>query len=652
MKGVKNILTQTKYRIILSGILMTVGLTTIGWLKIRQVILESKWNSIIQKIESKGYQLKAEKIGFSGFFTVAISNASLKIQDLPVAEIKKLEIKPDLLSLLTEKPKIKNLEIDDGLIYAIKKNGFCNYCKLLDSDNEIKIKDNTQKYPSTQYQQIVTLLSKVPTNIKLDNLKIQYQKHNQNYKALINKFKKNDGEFQGLLVFYEENITSKMKIKGSIDGDDLTGKIEIYPYANQNDKLKIPVLEKRFGLNCLMEKATLRIISFINKKNTLSYEIEGSAQGLELIHPKLSERKIVIRNLKGDIQGKIGENVFEIDSSTNILVNDLEAQIYLKWVRGDNDKIALQLKTHKTQAENFISSLPEGSFENLKGIKARGKLSWFLKLNFDSKKPEQCQFISGMNDDGFQITKMGKTNLAKINQPFLHTVSVDGKPIRSFIVGPANPNYTPIDAIPFSMQQAVMYSEDAGFYGHKGFYLSAFRESIIQNFKKGKFARGGSTISMQLVKNVFLNPRKTLTRKAEEIFITWIIENENISSKKRMMEVYLNVIEFGNNIWGIGEASRHYFGKHPSQLTNKESVFIASLVPRPRVYQYLIQNDGSVSPNNWNFTAIQNRFIKKGIMSSEDTTRYLPGLKTKFRPNFPTEIEEEIPNQIDLEIFD
>ncbi|MFM8316926.1 MAG: biosynthetic peptidoglycan transglycosylase, partial [Bacteroidota bacterium] len=198
----------------------------------------------------------------------------------------------------------------------------------------------------------------------------------------------------------------------------------------------------------------------------------------------------------------------------------------------------------------------------------------------------------------------------------------------------------------------VMYSEDAGFYSHKGFYLRAFRESIVQNFKKGKFARGGSTISMQLVKNVFLNHRKTLTRKAEEIFITWIIENKKITSKKRMMEVYLNVIEFGNNIWGIGEASRYYFGKHPSQLTNKECVFIASLVPRPRVYQNLIQSDGTVSPNNWNFTAIQNRFLGKGILSKDDTSRLLPTLRFKLRQNLAPEIEEENPDQINLEIFE
>lgn len=157
---------------------------------------------------------------------------------------------------------------------------------------------------------------------------------------------------------------------------------------------------------------------------------------------------------------------------------------------------------------------------------------------------------------------------------------------------------------------------------------------------------------MQLVKNVFLNPRKTLTRKAEEIFITWIIENKKITSKKRMMEVYLNVIEFGNNIWGIGEASRFYFGKHPSQLTNKECVFIASLVPRPRVYQNLIQSDGSVSPSNWNFTAIQNRFIKKGLLSEGDTSRHIPTLRSKLRHNLTPEIESENLDQINLEIFD
>lgn len=644
--------TRSQNLVIITAIFVAIALIVNWWLKVRQDILDSKWKSITQKIESKGYQLKSGKAKFSGLISVEISNFNLQKGKQPVAKINKIKIKPGIISLLKGKPNINTLEIDGGLITGVKKEGYCNYCELIDSKERSTPDSASVNNPSKQYKQIASLFAKIPDQIQIKNLRVKYQKENRNYKVSINNFEKNDGEIEGLIVFHEDHLTSKLKIKGRDFEDDLTGKIELQPYTTQDNKLKVPILENMFGLQCRMEKAIIKLNSFSIKNNILFFNIEGHTQGLELMHSKISEKKIIISELRGNFNGKIGKSLFQIDSNSKIQLNEINTTIYSQWMHEKNNSISLQLKTQKTRAENFISSLPEGAFENLKGVKARGELSWFLKLDFDSDQPDQCQFYSEMNEDDFQITSMGKTNLAKMNQPFLHTVSQNGKPIRSFMVGPSNSNYTPIEEIPFSMQQAVMYSEDAGFYSHKGFYLSAFRESIVQNFKKGKFARGGSTISMQLVKNVFLNPRKTLTRKAEEIFITWIIENKKITSKKRMMEVYLNVIEFGNNIWGIGEASRFYFGKHPSQLTNKECVFIASLVPRPRVYQNLIQSDGTVSPSNWNFTAIQNRFIKKGLLSEGDTSRHIPTLRSKLRHNLTPEIESENLDQINLEIFD
>jgi membrane peptidoglycan carboxypeptidase len=115
---------------------------------------------------------------------------------------------------------------------------------------------------------------------------------------------------------------------------------------------------------------------------------------------------------------------------------------------------------------------------------------------------------------------------------------------------------------------------------HRGFLQESFRESIVKNYREHRFARGGSTISMQLVKNVFLSRDKTVSRKAEEALIVYLIENLGLVPKERMLEVYLNVIEWGPNVYGIGEASHFYFNKRPSQLTLQESLFLASVISR------------------------------------------------------------------------
>ncbi len=139
-----------------------------------------------------------------------------------------------------------------------------------------------------------------------------------------------------------------------------------------------------------------------------------------------------------------------------------------------------------------------------------------------------------------------------------------------------------------------MTAEDYNFFTHKGFNEKAFRVSLATNFKTKKFKRGASTISMQFVKNAFLNRNKTLSRKAEEILIVWLIENQRIISKERMYEIYLNFIEWGRNIYGIGEASRYYFAKSPSNLDIGESILLSYVIPSPKATLSRFYPDGSV----------------------------------------------------------
>ena len=143
------------------------------------------------------------------------------------------------------------------------------------------------------------------------------------------------------------------------------------------------------------------------------------------------------------------------------------------------------------------------------------------------------------------------------------------------------------------MPKAITTTEDGSFFRHNGFSQYAIRQSIITNLKKGGFYRGASTVSQQLVKNLFLSRAKTISRKMQEMFITWRLEK--ILTKTRIMELYLNVIELGPGIYGIKHAARHYFDKHPRDLDLLECVFIASLIPSPNRY-YKQFARGEVTP--------------------------------------------------------
>jgi len=129
------------------------------------------------------------------------------------------------------------------------------------------------------------------------------------------------------------------------------------------------------------------------------------------------------------------------------------------------------------------------------------------------------------------------------------------------------------------MPLAVVNMEDPGFEHHRGFIPQAFSNSFLENLKKGRFLRGGSTITMQLAKNLWLTREKTLGRKVQEFFLSQALES--CYSKDEILELYLNVIEFGPNQYGVGSGSMHWFHKGPGELEPLESFWLASILPRP-----------------------------------------------------------------------
>jgi len=151
-----------------------------------------------------------------------------------------------------------------------------------------------------------------------------------------------------------------------------------------------------------------------------------------------------------------------------------------------------------------------------------------------------------------------------------------------FVVGPRNPRWTPYGAVPPALRKAVVASEDANFYTHEGVDYEAIREAIKADWRKGKFVHGGSTITQQLAKNLFLTREKTLIRKVKELVLARRLDDA--LSKSRILELYLNVVELGPMVYGIGHAAHYYFGKGPSALTVRECAFLASMLPGPKVY--------------------------------------------------------------------
>jgi monofunctional biosynthetic peptidoglycan transglycosylase len=142
--------------------------------------------------------------------------------------------------------------------------------------------------------------------------------------------------------------------------------------------------------------------------------------------------------------------------------------------------------------------------------------------------------------------------------------------------------WVPYDKISLNLKRALVAAEDANFMEHAGFDWDAIQRAYEKNRQRGKVVAGGSTISQQLAKNLFLSPKRSAIRKLEEAVITLIIET--VMSKERIFEIYLNIIEWGNGVFGCEAAAQYYFKTSAARLDAYEAAKLAAMVPNPRYY--------------------------------------------------------------------
>nr|WP_230688243.1 biosynthetic peptidoglycan transglycosylase [Hymenobacter jeongseonensis] len=243
---------------------------------------------------------------------------------------------------------------------------------------------------------------------------------------------------------------------------------------------------------------------------------------------------------------------------------------------------------------------------------------------------DSLKFDSSLKGNKFKLTSFGEQDLNKLNTAFEHTVYNDkGDSVRTFRVGPPNPDFVSYNDVSPYLIHAITTAEDPRFFTHKGFMEKAFVKSAIQNIKEKRFARGGSTLSMQLVKNVFLTRQKTVARKMEEALIVWLLENMQLASKQRMFEVYLNIIEWGpsgfrwpsgkRGVYGVKDAALFYYGKRPNELNLSESLYLASIIPKPKYARYSFDSYGDLRRSTrYFFRLIADIMATRGLITNND----------------------------------
>ncbi|HEY6098970.1 MAG TPA: biosynthetic peptidoglycan transglycosylase, partial [Anaeromyxobacter sp.] len=208
----------------------------------------------------------------------------------------------------------------------------------------------------------------------------------------------------------------------------------------------------------------------------------------------------------------------------------------------------------------------------------------------------------------------------ELRGPFVHRARAARGEVR-VAVGPANPDFVPLAALPAHVVRAVTTSEDAGFFGHQGFDVGELRNAFAEAAEAGRLGRGGSTITQQLAKNLYLDGERTLARKVREAAVA--IALEATLPKARILEIYVNVVEWGPGVRGIGAAARHWFGKDARDLSPREAAFLASILPSP-VRSHAMYARGEPSPAWYDrVDALLLKMGEQGALSEDELERAL-----------------------------
>ena len=173
--------------------------------------------------------------------------------------------------------------------------------------------------------------------------------------------------------------------------------------------------------------------------------------------------------------------------------------------------------------------------------------------------------------------------ITRLRGEFIYSADDGPGPHRPIDVSPASPDFIALRDVPPLFVRTLLLAEDAGFYGHRGIDLRELPAALLTNWSRGGAARGASTITQQLAKNLFLSRDKQLGRKLQELAITFLLESA--LGKDRILEIYLNIIEWGPDVHGLRPAARRYFGREPLALTPAEMAFLVAIIPGPIKYQ-------------------------------------------------------------------
>lgn len=317
--------------------------------------------------------------------------------------------------------------------------------------------------------------------------------------------------------------------------------------------------------------------------DALTFDGQVALKSISIKNPRISSEPV--RDLDLDVSAR-----GLLDDAGKLRVDDAQLDMKAIHLRAhgtleetkDYFGVNLSMDVPPAACQALLESTPPGLLPLIRSARMTGTFGATARVVFDTRAIDKL-VLDYQIDDRCRVTEVTpELSRDRFTQTFAYrTYHPDGTSFET-TTGPGSPSWTNLDDISPYMVVAVLTTEDGAFYKHHGFNHGAIRSSVQANLKARRFVRGASTITMQLTKNLFLSREKTLSRKIEEVILTDYLEQA--FRKDDMMELYLNIVEFGPDVYGVTQAADYYFGRRPEELNLAECLFLATLLPSPARY--------------------------------------------------------------------
>lgn len=610
--------------LIVAAALLTLILLT------RNIIVTQLFRQAAQKVENRfGISVSAQRVSVKGISTLQINDLLAKSNNDTLFHSWHFTVQLNPFYLIILKANPKRIEISSAQVRLDKILDKFSHIELnktskVDSKRTGEISSGTQQI----YRAVKAFFGLSTATFNIDTLRVHYADTAYQGEILVTHWYFNKNAFSSTVKLNDAGTLSTLSISGTTSkrNNSITATI-----VSEQPNASIPFTKPLLGTKVSFNNLKFDLNAKSLHPDRIDVSLRTSIQPLIAEGERIATSPVQLDSLGCNLNVRIMPGSYAIDTLSIVTVNGLKAHIGVEYIPNQNRLIKFNLSTSENSWQALFDALPNGLFTNLKGMRVNGNFGYSIQLNVPLSLPDSLTITPNLRSKGFYVVSWGKTDLSMLNDTFTYRVYKNGSYIRDILVAPKNQAFTPLSQINPNLQWAVITSEDGGFYNHRGFSLEGITYAMACNIREGRFARGGSTITQQLVKNIFLTQNKNIGRKAEEFLITWIIESTCLVSKERILELYLNIIEWGPNIYGIKEASQFYFSKKPANLTLTESLFLAYIIPRPTKFKYLFDANGELRPfviENFKFVA--NKMLMRGNISQQEYDEFMNSPQIKL----------------------